>query len=414
VRDALKLAPSAGVPAADSIDAELDTIGVDVAGLDGDAMRGTDGAELAGAAATAVATLNDFDPALDVVAHVTLVDTTTANTDMRGTDGAYTGTPPTASSIAQAVWEYGTRTLTSFGTLVATIWANVSRTLTDKAGFSLTSAYDAAKNAAAPGAEMDLVDAPNPTAITAIQNGLALEATLDAICGVGWTDETLVALMAAVQALGPGLGDNTVTLTLNDGDGNPASNVLCVVRNVAGSTVYGIDTTDGGGEVEFQLDDGTYSVRYGPASLYTFSNPYALTVAGDTEETFECVALAAPSVPSTDNIIIYSFERKVEADAAFGASDVTVKILSVEGRFRTDDETDAQRSVVGTEYTTDATGLWSFEVARALDGARIVLQKSYAAASGTTVTERWTATIDVDAANEAGQVSWADLRPRQG
>ena len=88
VRDAMKLAPSAGVPAADSIDAELDTIGVDVAGLDGDAMRGTDGAELSGAAAAAVGTLHDFDPLNDTVANVTTVGTCTTNTDMRGTDGA--------------------------------------------------------------------------------------------------------------------------------------------------------------------------------------------------------------------------------------------------------------------------------------------------------------------------------------
>ena len=62
-----------------------------------------------GEAAAAVATLNDFDPATDVVAHVTLVDTTTTNTDMRGTDSAmlaasYTA-PPTAAQNADAVWD---------------------------------------------------------------------------------------------------------------------------------------------------------------------------------------------------------------------------------------------------------------------------------------------------------------------
>lgn len=39
--------------------------------------------------------LSTFDPTSDAVANVTLVDTTTTNTDMRGTDSAYTGTPPT-------------------------------------------------------------------------------------------------------------------------------------------------------------------------------------------------------------------------------------------------------------------------------------------------------------------------------
>lgn len=67
-------------------------------------------AKLDGAAQEAtVDALNDFDPATDVVAHVTLVDTTTTNTDMRGTDNAmlaasYTA-PPTAAQNADAVWD---------------------------------------------------------------------------------------------------------------------------------------------------------------------------------------------------------------------------------------------------------------------------------------------------------------------
>jgi hypothetical protein len=44
-------------------------------------------------------TLHDFNPASDTVASVTLVDTCTTNTDMRGTNGAYTGTPPTVNQI---------------------------------------------------------------------------------------------------------------------------------------------------------------------------------------------------------------------------------------------------------------------------------------------------------------------------
>lgn len=62
-------------------------------------MRGTDSALLAssyvvadnatiGDINTAINALNDFNPSTDVVAHVTLVDTTTTNTDMRGTEGS--------------------------------------------------------------------------------------------------------------------------------------------------------------------------------------------------------------------------------------------------------------------------------------------------------------------------------------
>ena len=71
-----------------------------------------------------------------------------------------------ASDVAAAVWGATTRTLTGFGSLVAdmadAVWGAASRTLTsfgfavtaqtvqDKTGYSLTEAYDAAKSAAQP------------------------------------------------------------------------------------------------------------------------------------------------------------------------------------------------------------------------------------------------------------------------
>lgn len=51
-----------------------------------------------------VSGLSTFNPTTDTVARVTLVDTTTLNTDMRGTDGANTTTPPSETDIADAVW----------------------------------------------------------------------------------------------------------------------------------------------------------------------------------------------------------------------------------------------------------------------------------------------------------------------
>lgn len=57
------------------------------------ALAAADDATLA-----AIAALNDFDPAADVVAHVTLVDTVTINTDM-------VGEPPTVGAIVDGVWD---------------------------------------------------------------------------------------------------------------------------------------------------------------------------------------------------------------------------------------------------------------------------------------------------------------------
>ena len=59
---------------------------------------------------------------------------------------------------------------------------------------SLTSDYDAAKNAAAAGAKMDLIDAPNATAVDAIQSGLAT--------GINVSDAQ-TAIISAVNAATP-------------------------------------------------------------------------------------------------------------------------------------------------------------------------------------------------------------------
>lgn len=96
------------------------------------------------------------------------------------------------SGIPAAVWGYATRTLSSFGTLISDIWAHATRTLS-AFGFTVATQSDA-----------------NVTAIKAKTDNLpaapANEATLTAIKGAGWTDETLVALMTAIENISAGSG----------------------------------------------------------------------------------------------------------------------------------------------------------------------------------------------------------------
>jgi hypothetical protein len=85
----------------------------------------------------------------DTQAAVTLV-TTTTNLTNAPTAGDFTSTMKTSLNAATP-----------------------AVTVSDKTGFSLTAAYDPAKTAAQAGNQMDLVNAPNATAITAIQSGLS-------------------------------------------------------------------------------------------------------------------------------------------------------------------------------------------------------------------------------------------------
>lgn len=83
--------------------------------------------------------LNNFDPANDTVAHVTLVDTTTTNTDMRGTDSAFLASSAPAN--------FGDLAITSTTGLVSVGTNN------DKTGYSISGtittldALDAAQDA---------------------------------------------------------------------------------------------------------------------------------------------------------------------------------------------------------------------------------------------------------------------------
>ena len=92
----------------------------------------------ASSATTRVAALNDFDPASDAVANVTLVATTTTNTDMRGTDSANTVVPPSVAQfnartlLAASYFDPAADTVANV-TLVATTTTNTDMRGTDSA-----------------------------------------------------------------------------------------------------------------------------------------------------------------------------------------------------------------------------------------------------------------------------------------
>ena len=139
----------------ETIDGIVDTINTATAGLAGAAMRGTDGAytgtpPTAGAIADAVwdeaqsahTTAGSFGVIASEIETIDgIVDTINTNTAglagaaMRGTDGAYTGTPPTAGAIADQVWDEAQADHTSAGSFgeMATETANLDAAVSSRA-----------------------------------------------------------------------------------------------------------------------------------------------------------------------------------------------------------------------------------------------------------------------------------------
>ncbi len=90
-------------------------------------------------------------------------------------------------------------------------------------------------------------------------------------------------------------GVNAVTLTLHDEVAADVPGVLCVVRSTDEATEYAHGVTATDGTCGFNLDDGSYNVRYGgnaQGNKYIFSNPYSLTVSGVTTATYTCTNAA--------------------------------------------------------------------------------------------------------------------------
>jgi hypothetical protein len=128
-------------------------------------------------------------------------------------------------------------------------------------------------------AELDDAQAAIETAINHIvvppPEGVALETTLTAMKGAGWTDETLKSIKAAVLAqAGSGTGAITWTYTLTRSDnGLPIADAeVWVTTDLAGVNVIASGRTDQNGVLTFRLDAGPVYV-WRKKTGFNFVNP---------------------------------------------------------------------------------------------------------------------------------------------
>jgi hypothetical protein len=262
----------------------------------GTAMRGTDGAELAGAAAAAVGTLHN---APDVSTDIAAIKAVTDGLDALLSTTGIALTAAERTALTAAVWGAATRTLSAFGFSVA---------VSDKTGFSLTD-----EEVAAIRAGLSTFDG-NLSPVTD---------ELDAIKGEGFSPaDSLVAIQAAVSTAS-GAGAFAVVLVVHDGSGNAVEGLGVVVRNTADDDPGpALGVTDSNGHFAAQLDAGDYHVWLGPNGFYSFANPYAITVTeSGTLEPLVCEALALPAATDPALCACYLDVRDVDGGALVGADE---------------------------------------------------------------------------------------------
>lgn len=161
------------------------------------------------------------------------------------------GFAPTAAEVATAVWSATTRTLSGFGTLIADLWAYATRTLTETDKAGLATETSATAN------KDEIL-----TAIGGIEaGGVDQNALVDAILGALTADHNAegtvghaLGVFEQIAAMGAGYGDIEKTYTVIKG-GIPLPDVTVKARTVndIAAEPYRWGVTDGNGEVTFRF-----------------------------------------------------------------------------------------------------------------------------------------------------------------
>lgn len=186
--------------------------------------------------------------------------------------------------------------------------------------------------------------------------------TLQSVSGASSTSGAIV--IPARWQNAQAVGAHVVTLTVEDGDGDPVGSCPVRVSNAGGQLLgYGL-TNSATGVVVFNLDSGTYAVTLGPLSDYSPANPYALTVSGDTTETLTVTAISVPTPADPSLCVVYADMRNAAGGQLLGAGEGSLNVVQVVSRPAGSTEILADDSANDAPALTDGSGRAALSIVR--------------------------------------------------
>jgi len=244
-----------------------------------------------------------------------------------------------------------------------------------------------------------------PGSIDAHLDAAALEATRTAMRGAGWADETLVAIVEAIEAIDPG-GAFVVTRRFTCG-GTAVADLKVTVQGDTGGTADGTiiatGTTSSSGYVTFNLDAGSYHFLSPSNALYEASDT-PVTVAANSSATITLTGQALPAAPSASTYCII-VDAGDENAQLVGAAAWTLQVTNVEPAGL------ATANIVqlteANPLTTDANGRLTFEISRETTTFELLITVTQA--DGLTDTHRLIVDVDATKADAEGYIRLADL-----
>jgi hypothetical protein len=204
----------------------------------------------------------------------------------------------------------------------------------------------------------------------------------------------------------------TVTVTVN---GSPVLDACVTLQTAGGQTTYCTDAS--GVADQFVRPAGSYTLSIpGSGSYADYTGTVVVSSAGIvTGNTVALTAITIPSAPS-DSYLIYGIEDALDGNGRAGAADVTVTVVACDDSAMTTAADGTLRRLLGTEYPTDASGLWSFSIAKSAveSGGSITIQREWEDAAGNSPKEKQWAVMDSTKANASDQIAWSAWGPHKG
>ena len=212
------------------------------------------------------------------------------------------------------------------------------------------------------------------TELTPGEYGIEVEETGAMQSVVGTTSTPNAIVIPARWQNAPAVGAHVVTLTVEDGDGDPVGSCPVRVANAVGQLLgYGL-TNSATGVVVFNLDAGDYIVTLGPLSDYSPANPYTLTVAGDTTADLTVTAISLPTPTDPGLCVVYADMRNVVGGQPLGAGEGSLNVIQVISRPSGSTEVLADDADNDAPALTDASGRAALSIVR---GAVVKLRASW-------------------------------------
>lgn len=167
----------------------------------------------------------------------------------------------------------------------------------------------------------------------------------------------------------------TVTIHLQDQNGDPVPNALA--RITLNGTQVALALTNLSGTATVLLEDGTYAVVWRQPA-YVFSNPYTLTVDGDTEVTMLATKIGDLGTPEDVSLCrCWMTLHYVEGGEPVGAGEGSIEVTDVQPLVPQGGL--PGMAIAGTRATTDASGRVYLDLVR---GATVTIQISRPYKSG--------------------------------